>query len=46
MSDLALHVLKLARGVEYGCGLSVEFRRECLIACAARLIAGEYVLVD
>ena len=44
MSNLALHVKRLANDASYGRGLEPEVRRECLVACAARLIAGEYEL--
>ncbi|HEM8998855.1 TPA: hypothetical protein U2T46_000890 [Burkholderia cenocepacia] len=44
MSNLAMHVNRLANDSSYGRCLEPEVRRGCLIACAARLIAGEYEL--
>ncbi|WP_167232436.1 hypothetical protein [Burkholderia sp. Ap-962] len=44
MSDLALHVKRLMNDPSYGRCLAPDFRRECLGACAGRLIAGEYAL--
>ncbi|MDN7812125.1 hypothetical protein [Burkholderia gladioli] len=44
MSDLALHVKRLMNDPSYGRCLAPDFRRECLAACASRLISGEYVL--
>ena len=43
MSALALHVKRLMSDSSYGRCLEADFRHECLVACAARLIAGEYV---
>ncbi|WP_241300544.1 hypothetical protein [Burkholderia stabilis] len=44
MSDLALHVKSLMDDPSYGRALEADLRRECLVVCSARLIAGEYVL--
>ncbi|ARK80991.1 hypothetical protein BOC40_11710 [Burkholderia pseudomallei] len=44
MSNLALHVKSLIDDPSYGRALEADFRRECLVVCSARLIAGEYVL--
>ncbi|WP_241300808.1 hypothetical protein [Burkholderia cenocepacia] len=44
MSNLALHVRSLMDDPSYGRALEADLRRECLVVCSARLIAGEYVL--
>lgn len=44
MSTLALHVKRLMTDSSYGRCLEADLRRACLVACSARLIAGEYVL--
>jgi len=44
MSDLALHVVKLATDPSYARALDPEIRFGALVAYVARLIRGEYVL--
>lgn len=46
MSELAKLVLRYTKDRSFASGLTVEFRAECHRALAARLIAGEYELVD